>query len=375
MKMPEGAIRVLIIDDEEAMRDSCAQILRRSGYEVDTAPDGAAGIRKIADLRPDAIIVDLKMPGTSGLEVLDSLPAVDPHIAAIVITGYATIDTAVEAMKRGACDFLPKPFTPQELRIILTRGLERRRLVLETESLRREKKALEENFITLVSHQLRSPLVAVRQYFEVILAGLAGHPDPDMTEMIQRAGDRLDGLLRLINDWLDIARLEQKSPLDRFKAFDAAALLARVVQSLTPVVRDAGLSLEWAPPAGPGPILQGDEESLEQALANLIHNAVQYNRPHGRVRVALHEEPDTVRIEVEDSGIGIAAKHIPFLFERFYRVGGGEGGKPKGSGLGLAIVKAIVDAHGGRIDVRSKPGVGTVFFIRLPKPRPGDTSA
>ncbi len=371
--MPERAIRALIIDDEEAMRDSCAQILRRSGYEVDTAADGAAGIRKIADFRPDAVIVDLKMPGTSGFEVLDSLPAVDPHIAAVVITGYATIDTAVEAMKRGACDFLPKPFTPQELRIVLARGLERRRLVLEAEALRREKKALEEHFITMVTHQLRSPLVAVRQYFEVILAGLAGHPDARIMEMIQRAGDRLDGLLRLINDWLDLARLQQKSPLDRFKAFDAGAMLDRLVRTMAPVVRDAGLSLEWEPPAGPGPNAQGDEESLEQAFANLVHNAVQYNRPGGRIRVALFDDPDALRVEVEDSGIGIASKHLPFLFDQFYRIAGGDGTKPKGSGLGLAIVKAIVDAHGGQIDVRSEPGAGTVFSVRLPKTRPEET--
>jgi signal transduction histidine kinase len=119
--------------------------------------------------------------------------------------------------------------------------------------------------------------------------------------------------------------------------------------------------------------VQGDEESLEQAFANLVHNAVQYNRPQGRVRVALFDDPDAVRIEVEDSGIGIAAKHIPFLFDQFYRIADGEGTKPKGSGLGLAIVKAIVDAHGGRIDVRSEPGAGTVFSVRLPKPRPGET--
>ena len=121
------------------MRDSCAQILRKNRFDVETAADGASGLQKIRDLRPDAVIVDLKMPGTSGFEVLESLPGIDPHIIAIVITGYATVDSAVEAMKKGAYDFLPKPFTPEELRMILARALERRRLVLETEALRREK--------------------------------------------------------------------------------------------------------------------------------------------------------------------------------------------------------------------------------------------
>jgi DNA-binding NtrC family response regulator len=176
---------VLVIDDEESMRDSCSQIIVKTGCRVEAAEDGASGLEKVRGLKPDAILLDLKMPGMSGFEVLDQVQLIDPQIVTIVITGYATVDAAVEAMKKGAYDFLPKPFTPDELRLILARALERRRLAIEAEALRREKKLLQDNIITMVSHQLRSPLVAIQQYFEVLLGGIVGELGDKPQEMMR----------------------------------------------------------------------------------------------------------------------------------------------------------------------------------------------
>jgi signal transduction histidine kinase len=364
----EKTALVLVIDDEEAMRDSCAQILLKNRYRVETAENGTAGIQKIRDLRPDAVIVDLKMPGMSGFDVLDALPGIDPHIAVIVITGYATVDSAVEAMKKGAFDFLPKPFTPEELRIILAHALDRRRLVLEAEALRREKKILEENFITMVSHQLRSPLVAIQQYFEVVLAGIAGDPEGRLKAMIGKASERLTGLLNLINDWLDLARVDQRRLIGKLKPLDLRKTFDRLVEFMTPSARDAGISLEWHGPAAPISEVLGDEESLEQVFMNLLSNAIKFNKPQGRVRIDLRDEPDSVVVEVQDTGIGIAKEHLPFIFDQFFQVGRGEDkARKKGSGLGLSIAKKIVEAHRGRIDVSSEPGCGTTFTVRLPK--------
>ncbi len=365
--MTEKSALVLIIDDEEAMRDSCAQILLKNRYRVETAENGTEGIRKIKNLRPDAVIVDLKMTGTSGFDVLDTLPGIDPHIAVIVITGYATVDSAVEAMKKGAFDFLPKPFTPEELRIILARALDRRRLVLESEALRREKKALEDNFITMVSHQLRSPLVAIQQYFEIILAGIAGDPEGRMKKMIGKASERLKGLLNLINDWLDLARIDEDRLIGKLKPLDLRKTLDRLVEFMTPTARESSVSLEWHSPAGPLSDVLGDEESLEQVFMNLISNAINFNKPQGRVRIDLRDEPDSVVVEVRDTGIGIAKEHLPFIFDQFFQVSRSEDKARKGSGLGLSIAKKIVDAHRGRIDVASEAGCGTSFTVRLPK--------
>lgn len=364
--MTEQKPLVLIIDDEEAMRDSCSQILLKSGFRAETAEDGATGLEKIKELRPDLILVDLKMPGISGFDVLERLKAIDPKVIPIVITGYATVDSAVEAMKKGAYDFLPKPFSPEELRIIIRRAHERRRLVLEAEALRLEKKLLEENFITLVSHQLRSPLVAIQQYFEVILAGIMGPTEGQIKEMILKARDRLGGLLNLINDWLDLARINKGQIVDKFKPLDIQIALEKLVEFMRPLAEEFGVTLELN--RLPGSVLVlGDEQTLEQVFTNLVSNAIKYNKPPGRVRISLTEDAEAVSVSFEDTGIGIAKEHIPFLFDQFYQVHRGEQKRMKGTGLGLSIAKKIVEAHNGTIGVSSEPGRGSTFTVRLPR--------
>lgn len=286
---------------------------------------------------------------------------------AIVITGYATVDSAVEAMKKGAHDFLPKPFTPEALRIIIGRSLERRRLVLEAEVLRKEKQLLEENFVTMVSHQLRSPLVAIQQYFEVMLAGLAGATDERLKEMIHKANERLNALLRLINEWLDLARIGQGRFVGTFQRLDVRKILDRLVNLMAPSARESDISLEWAAGSGPAFDVMADEQGLEQVFANLINNAIRYNKPKGRVRIDLRDEANSVIVEIRDTGIGIAPEHLPFIFDQFFRVGRSGDKIPKGSGLGLSIAKKLVEAHHGRIEVRSELGVGTSCTVRLPK--------
>jgi signal transduction histidine kinase len=358
---------VLVIDDEESMRDSCAQIITKLGCRVETAEDGAIGLEKIRALKPDAIIVDLKMPGIGGLDVLNEVRLIDPQIVAIVITGYATVDAAVEAMKRGAYDFLPKPFTPDELRLILARALERRLLSLEAETLRREKKLLEDNIITMVSHQLRSPLVAIQQYFEVLLSGIAGELEAKPREMIRKASDRLTGLLQLVNDWLQLARYDAGGLRAKFRPVELRPVLDKLMDFFAPLAEEYDVTLEWGAPPGAGIAAFGDEASLEQVFTNLLHNGIVYNKRGGRVQVRLGEDGDDVTVEVRDTGIGIAAEHLPLIFDQFYRVHRSEETKTKGSGLGLAIVKKIVEAHGGRVEVSSELGLGTVFTVRLPK--------
>ena len=167
MTGPSG--RLLLIDDEEVVLDSCQAILEGTDYEVAVAHRGAEGLQKVGEFGPDVVFVDLKMPGMSGMEVLEQLHALDPTIVSIVFTGFATIESAVDAMKRGAYDYLPKPFSPDDFRAMIRRGLEHRRLVVETTALRREREALRENFAAIVSHELRSPLGAVQQNLFVLV--------------------------------------------------------------------------------------------------------------------------------------------------------------------------------------------------------------
>jgi len=357
---------VLVIDDEESMRDSCCQILTKDGFRTEIAEDGSIGLEKIKEKKPDIALIDLKMPGISGLEVIEKAKEIDPNIIAIVITGYATVDSAVEAMKKGAYDFLPKPFTPEELRIIIRRGLERQKLIRETESLRREKKLIEENFITMVSHQLRSPLVASLQYFEVIMAGMVGEVPEKQKEMISRAKARLEGMLKLINDWLDVARMNGGLIVAKLKPLSLEKVIKKLLEDLQPLTQENDISLELTP-ISESDLVQGDEETLEQAFSNLIANAIKYNKPKGQVKIVIKENKDFIVTEVQDTGIGISKEHLPYIFDQFYRVGRSKDQKIKGTGLGLPIAKKIVDAHKGSIQVSSELGKGSIFTVLLPK--------
>jgi signal transduction histidine kinase len=357
---------ILVIDDEESMRDSCRQILTKDGYLCENAEDGLIGLEKTEELKPDLVLIDLKMPGINGLEVLGKVKKIDPNIIPVVITGYATVESAVEAMKKGAYDFLPKPFTPEELRIIIRRGIERRKLTLETETLRREKRLLEENFITMVSHQLRSPLVAILQYFETFLAGMVGKVPDKQKEIMLRAKERLERLLNLIGDWLDMARIDRGSIVKKFRPLSLRDLLKKLVEFMQPLARKNRISLDLGI-LSENSLVQADEETLEQVFSNLINNAIKYNRPNGSVKIAIKEKEDFIVTEVQDNGIGIAKEHLPFIFDQFYRVDRKEGQKKGGTGLGLSIAKKIVDAHGGSIQVSSELGKGSTFTVFLPK--------
>jgi len=357
---------ILVVDDEESMRDSCSKILKKDGFLADTAKDGYTGLEKIEKNKPDLVLIDLKMPGISGMEVLEKIKEIDPNIIPVVITGYSTVESAVEAMKRGAYDFLPKPFSPEELRIIIRRGLERRKLILEKKSLQKEKKLIEENFITMVSHQLRSPLVAIQQYFEVILAGMVGEVQEKPKEMILRSRSRLEGLLNLINDWLDVARLDSGQIVDNIEPLSLKKVIKKIIEDMRPLTQDDNISLELGS-CSENDLVQGDKETLEQVFSNLITNAIRYNKPKGRVIITIKENKDFISAEVKDTGIGITKEQLPFIFDQFYRVKRGEDHKIKGTGLGLSIAKKIVDAHGGSIKASSELGKGSRFTVLLPK--------
>jgi two-component system sensor histidine kinase/response regulator len=356
---------ILVIDDEESMRDSCFQVLSKDGYTAETADDGPSGLQKIREVKPDLVLVDLKMPGMGGMELLEKIGQIDPSIISIVITGYATIESAVEAMKRNAYDFLPKPFTPDQLRIVIERGLERRRFAAESARLRREKEMMRENFVTLVSHQLRSPLASVKQYFGVIHGGFAGDVTDKQKEMIEKAEEYIDRLLRLINDWLDLSRVEAGRIVESFEPVSTGLVLSEILEALKPQAEAKNVSLELSV-EDPLPPVNGDPQSLKQAFLNLVSNAINYNRQGGKVALRVKKVDHDLAVEISDTGMGISREDLPFIFDEFFRVKNRQTQHIAGTGLGLAIAKKIIEAHNGCIKVVSEPGRGTTFSILLP---------
>jgi two-component system, sensor histidine kinase and response regulator len=365
--------RILIIDDEEIVLDSCLSILEGAGYDIATAPDGTAGLERAQAAPPDLVLVDLMMPGISGFEVIEGMRAIDPAIVAIVITGYSTVESAVEAMKKGAFDFLPKPFTPDELRLIVQRGLERRNLVLEATRLRREKEMLQENFAAIVSHELRSPLSAVQQNLFVLESELEGKVDEDTTRRIERMKTRIEDLLKMIAGWLRAVSVPVDSIRENFAPVDVTVCVSKAVESVQPHAtrKDIVIAAEVAPGL---PAVLGDEGSLTEALVNLIGNAVKYTHAGGRVTTTATAEDGHVLLSVADTGIGIAKEDLSLVFDAFYRAKSGAAAA-SGAGLGLALTRRIVEAHGGTLSVESEVGKGTTFSIRLPVHAAGATPA
>ncbi|HHS12233.1 MAG TPA: response regulator [bacterium] len=355
--------KILIVDDEEAMRDSCAQVLEREGYALEMAENGETGLEKIRSFDPDLVLLDLKMPGLSGMEVLDRTRNMDPNLVIVVITGYATVESAVEAMKYGAYDYLPKPFTPDELRLIVRRGLERRRIRMERDRLQEEKETMRKNFVSLVSHELRAPLDAVQQNLMVILDGLAGEIPEKARLMLKRASRRIKGLHVMINDWLNLSRLESGEVVTRMEPVDIREILTEVTELMKPLMDEKRLTLDVEIPAQ-YPSILGNKETLHMLFTNLLSNAIKYNKPDGRIFVQLAEEDHRSRVVVADTGVGIPREKLGLIFDQFYRTRETE--KVEGSGLGLSIVRKIVEAHSGDIRVESEPDKGTTFTVYLP---------
>ncbi len=356
---------VIVIDDDEIMRLSCEQILVKAGYKVETFGNGHDGIRRIRQARPPLLVVDIKMPELDGFEVINLVRQIDPDLVIVVITGYATIETAVDAMKAGAYDFLPKPFTPSELRLIIDRGYERWRLTKEAQRLRREKEEVEHKFVTLVTHQLKAPLVAVKQYLDVLLYSFRDQLPEKGLEWVTRSQVRLGEMLTIIQDWLALAKIDRGAFCDRSATTDIGGLVSEIIrdQQQPPGSNDITIKAELAPNL---PGVSGDSVSIGMVVSNLVSNAVKYNRPGGTVAVEVSSDRDFVSLKVRDTGIGIPEDCLPRIFEEFYRVRTQETQDIPGTGLGLVICGRVITELGGSIEVESKAGEGTTFLVRLP---------
>ena len=356
--------KILIIDDEEIVIDSCTHILANSGYQIATARNGTLGLEVLQQENPDIVFVDLKMPGISGFEVLEKIQEHDPTIVPIVITGFATVSSAVEAMKKGAYDFLPKPFTPDEMRLIARRAIDKRRLVLETIALRQEKELLREQFAAIVSHELKSPLGAVQQSMYGLVSDLEDKLSDEQKSKIERLQSRIADLIKLVNTWLRAISVDISTIRDNFEPISIAETISKAVENVQQHAARKDISIETFLKEPFQPV-NGNGVTLVEALVNIIGNAVKYTQMGGQISIDAREEDENILIAINDNGVGIATDDLPHIFDDFY-VGKTKPEGERRSGVGLAITKRIIDAHDGSISVESELGKGSTFVIHLP---------
>lgn len=474
--------RVLVVDDETRIQKACHRLLTEEGCDVEIAENGIRGLEKIGQKHFDIVLLDLMMPGMSGLEVLKQVKARHPDTVVIVITGYATLEHSIETMKTGAFDFLSKPFSPQELRVVINKAIEflrtlqdiateksRMRVminslnngVLTTDNQKRvalanpaflkmincqktsvigqhvsgiidNERLLEmidqavaqqedtyseitdeiclgsdkdedriigvrcipfrdrlnrnlgsvtvfhditalkrvdqqkSEFVSMVAHEIKSPLNSILMQLTVVLDGLAGDLTEKQTDILSRTCERIKSLTRLAAELLDLSKIESGLINQDREELDLQDLVRRQVDLYSEKAGSKGIELSMTLP-GEDIRMLGNRINIEEVVSNLISNAIRYSPGGGQVTVGVENKSDCMVIFVSDTGLGIPASEIPFIFDRFFRVKNEKTRFINGTGLGLTIVRKIVEAHHGTIEVDSEEGKGTCFTIFFPK--------
>ncbi len=376
------ADRILVIDDEAGIREGIKRGLTPQGYIVETAENGEQGLALFRQNPCDLVLLDVMMPGISGIDLIGEIHKIDPEAICIIITGYATVEMAVRAIKEGAYDFLTKPFSVDDLLLVVRQGLERRRLSLETRRLQsieaearrlqEEKARLEEldrskmQFIRLVTHELQAPIAAIHTYLKLIQDGYIS-PE-EQKGIIEKCLKRAQEQMKLINDLLELGRVQAQIQEGEVEKIDLEEILNAVVEKMMPQAIEKGLDFRLHIQPGPK-VIFGNRDHFTSVWTNLIGNAIKYTEK-GFVEVTLRTEDGQLIGEIRDSGIGIPEADQKNLFQEFFRASNARKSHRQGTGLGLSIVKRIVEAAGGHVWVESKEGEGSLFGFSVPLAQP-----
>ena len=368
-------LRVLVVDDETGMRLAVARVLgtfsvrigeeadQSVNFEVRTAETGEEALEVMSQWVPDILLLDLKLPGINGLEVLKEVSERGLPTLTVMITAYATLETAIDATKRGAHDFLPKPFTPDELRVAVRRIVKHLMIQRHAKQLAEEKRQVRFQFISVLGHELKAPLAAIEGFLQILSDGTAGTDPAVQQQIIQRALVRSGTMRRLIGEMLDLTRIESGQKRREFTDVNLREVAQGAIDTVSPSARERGITVNLdAPESSTVTVDRGEMEIL---FNNLVSNAVKYNRDKGRVDVRITPETDGVSIAVADTGIGMSKEETAKLFEEFVRIKNERTRNIPGTGLGLSIVKKLAQLYDGQVSVESEPNVGTTFTVRL----------
>jgi len=387
--------RILVVDDEETVLLTIQGVLELDGYEVDAASTGQQALELVREQFFDLILTDLRLVDIDGLQLLREVHRVSPESLTITLTGYASLDTALKALREGAYDYLIKPCDVLELRTTVKRGLERSRMGTQlrkrleeleqaNETIRalnleleqrveratadlREQITARDEFMATVSHDLKSPLTFIKGMATLRRRRAVHTPDTapliDALEQIENGAGRM---AQMLDDLVDAGRLEAGRPLELRR--DSTDLVALVRQSVSEHQQTTDrhvvqLRTDLADLVG-----IWDRVRLGRVFDNLLSNAVKYSPRGGAIVVHVDADgqpPTWAIVRVSDSGEGIPAADLPHIFERFRRGRNVEGRIP-GTGVGLSGVRSILEQHGGSIDVQSAVGEGTTVTVRLP---------
>jgi len=387
----EEEARILVVDDEENLRITTAAILEKDGYIVDVAASGDEAVSLLKNVDYDLILTDLHMEGGDGLSLLNQIRRQTPLTISVVLTGFASVESAIAALQEGAYDYLVKPCDIDSMRHTIRRGVDHRRLMLaeqkaraDLEQLNRELESrIEERtaelrilneelaeanrakdvFLATLSHELRTPLTPVVGWIKLLRNGtLDSSGFAQALDAIERNAWLQS---RLIDDLLDTSRIAtgklhfEPHPTDLNSAVKAA------IDTVLVSAASKNIDLTFRLSATPV-IVKGEPIRLQQIVWNLISNGIKFTEPGGKVTVVVESDGSEARVVVEDTGIGIDPQFLPHVFDRFRQADGSTSRMHGGLGLGLAIGHALTRMHGGTLEAHSNgTGQGARFILRL----------
>ncbi|MBN2331984.1 MAG: response regulator [Deltaproteobacteria bacterium] len=375
--------RLLVLDDELEIREVSVAFFSNFGFQVDAAASGNAGITLLEEQDYDVVITDLMMPDGDGEKVLAWVMKTKPYIGVIVLTGYGSVESAVNLMKMGAADYVLKPFMLPELKVVVERCISRQalkeenRLLKEAYAKMQEVKVMKEKFLDLTSHELKTPVTIINTILDLVEqhddgACLAEQYLPLMKKTVA-------SLTRTVGELNQLVQSREGMLPITIQEIEMAALIEEVIDDIKLLAADRKLRYAFNG-RGKGPFSAFlDQDKIRQTLFELLQNAVKYTPDQGLITVDItcnHHEatpPTTMTIRISDAGIGIAPEEQEKIFEKFYKIqdvrdhsssesaflGGG-------MGVGLSLAQGLIHAQGGSLTVESSPGAGSTFIITLP---------
>jgi signal transduction histidine kinase len=375
-----GVLRLLVVDDDEFDRLAVRGRLKTSDLRtvVDEAETPEEALERLAGGAYDCILLDYYIPGVDGHALIQAISEAAPDVPVVIFTGRGDEDVAVELMKAGVADYLPKASLSLErlassLRhaMEITRAAAQRRdaelamresLKLEHEARARAEQAknLRDEVLAIVAHDLRNPLHTILASSAAMLElPLSAEDRTRQLEVIRRSANTMN---ILISDLLDVASIELGNLSIGREEFAIREVLEHTVETFYQRARERGITVDDDLSAVL-PSVVGDSGRLAQVLSNLLANALKFTPEGGRIRLGTRYKDGEVEIAVENSGAGIAPESLPHVFDRFWRA---DRTGPAGAALGLAVAEGLAAAHGGRIWVESTPGEPTTFRFTVP---------
>lgn len=365
---------ILVVDDEFGMRRGAERALKdmtvslpdingEVRFNIRTAATGKELEERLNEKPTDILILDHILPDMAGLDILERLTKSSLDLLVIMITAYASLENAVTATRRGAYDFLAKPFTPEELRGAVRKAA--RHLILQRQARRlaEEKRQVRFQFISVLAHELKAPISAIEGYIQMMRERSVGEKLADYDRILERCILRIEGMRKMIADLLDLTAIESGQRQRTFTLIDLAEIARQAIENVKAEAQSRGISINLNVPEQAQ--IEADRAEMEIIFNNLISNAVKYNRDGGRVDVSVQGSSEEIKIEVADTGIGLTEEESKRLFNDFCRIKNEKTRHILGSGLGLSTVKKIVNLYQGDITVQSQPDVGSTFTVVL----------